>query len=167
MVAAGAKRLVLCGSLSAMGPSQPGRPHVESDPFAPAEWYGESKAKAEQIAFSYNGRLEVAVARPPRILGPADRENLVFFKLVMRGWRLAIGGGPRPLSMVDVDDVVDGMLLLAERPEAVGEAFFLTANETTTIEELQDRVAAGPGPEAAHALPAASGCSRGSARPPT
>jgi dihydroflavonol-4-reductase len=135
----GVRRLVLVGSLAATGPSLPDRPHVESDPFAPEEWYGESKAEAERIAFGRAGRLEVTVARPPRILGPADRENLVFFKLVRRGIRLVIGGGPRPLSVVDVDDVVDFLLILAEHPQAVGEAFFCPGPGTTTLEEIQDQ----------------------------
>jgi dihydroflavonol-4-reductase len=135
----GARRLVLAGSLAAVGPSTPDRPHVESDPFAPEEWYGESKAEAERIAFGPRGQLEVTVARPPRVLGPADRENLVFFRLIRRGIRLAIGGGPRPISVVDVDDVVDFLLLLSERPEAVGEAFFCPGPSTTTLEEIQDQ----------------------------
>jgi dihydroflavonol-4-reductase len=137
----GVRRLVLVSSLAAVGPSRPDRPHIESDPLAPEEWYGESKAEAERIAFAYAGRLEVTVARPPRVLGPADRENLVFFKLVRRGIRLAITGGPRPLSVVDVDDVVDFLILLGERPEAVGEAFFCPGPGTTTVEGLQDEAA--------------------------
>lgn len=136
MLRAGARRLVLAGSLAAVGPSTPDRPHVETDPFAPEEWYGESKAEAERIALGTAG-LEVTVARPPRILGPADRENLVFFRLVKRGIRLEIGGGPRPLSVVDVDDVVELLLLLATRREAVGEAFFAPGPDQTTLEEIQ------------------------------
>lgn len=134
----GVRRLVLAGSLAAVGPSRPERPHVESDPFAPEEWYGESKAEAERIAFAHSGRLEVTVARPPRILGPRDRENLVFFKLIRRGIRLVVGGGPRPLSVVDVDDVVDFLIVLAEHPRAPGEAFFCPGPETTTLEDIQD-----------------------------
>lgn len=141
MVASGCRRLVLCGSLAASGPSSPERPRREADPFAPEEWYGQSKAAAETIAFSYADRLEVTVARPARILGPGDRENLVFFKLVKKGVRLRIGGGPRPLSLVDVDDVVELLLRMAERKEAVGEAFFAASPETTTLEALQDAVA--------------------------
>lgn len=137
----GRRRLVLCSSLAASGPSSPERPHREDDPLRPAEWYGESKAEAERIAFSFSEKLEVTVLRPPRILGPGDRENAVFFKLVKRGMRIAIGGGPRPLSMVDVDDVVSILLELGRREEAVGEAFFVAAIETTTLEELQDCVA--------------------------
>jgi nucleoside-diphosphate-sugar epimerase len=141
MAAAGdPKRLVLCGSLAASGPSSPDRPRLEDDPFCPQEWYGQSKAEAERIAFSYSNRFEVTAARPSRISGPGDRENLVFFKLVKKGLRLKIGGGPRPLSMVDVDDVVELLLLMAERPEAVGQVFF-ASGATTTLEAIQDTVA--------------------------
>ena len=136
MLRVGARRMVLAGSLAAVGPSRADRPHVETDPFAPEEWYGESKAEAERIALGTAG-LEVTVARPPRILGPGDRENLVFFRLVKRGIRLEVGGGPRPLSVVDVDDVVGLLLLLAVRPEAVGEAFFSPGPDETTLEEIQ------------------------------
>jgi dihydroflavonol-4-reductase len=131
-------RLVMCGSLASHGPSTPDRPHVEEDAFHPHEWYGESKAEAERIAFSFQDRLPVTVIRPPRILGPGDRENLTFFKLGKQGIRLELKGGPRPLSLVDVEDVVDLLLVLAERPEALGEAFFCAGPERLTLEEMQD-----------------------------
>ncbi|MFP2924852.1 NAD-dependent epimerase/dehydratase family protein [Pyxidicoccus sp. 3LG] len=144
MVAAGHRpRLVLAGSLAAMGPSTPTRPHVEEDAFHPHEWYGESKAEAERIAFSYADRLPVTVTRPPRILGPGDRENLTFFKLAKRGIRLELAGGPRPLTMVDVEDVVDLMLLQAEHPRALGESFFCAGpGAPLTLEGVQDTGAA-------------------------
>ncbi|MBZ4421125.1 NAD(P)-dependent oxidoreductase [Myxococcus sp. RHSTA-1-4] len=147
MVAAGHRpRLVLAGSLAAMGPSTPTRPHVEEDPFHPHEWYGESKAEAERIAFTYADRLPVTVTRPPRILGPGDRENLTFFKLVKRGIRLELAGGPRPLTLVDVEDVVDLMLLQAEHPQAPGEAFFCAGpGAPLTLEQVQDVGAAALG----------------------
>jgi nucleoside-diphosphate-sugar epimerase len=139
MLRAGGKaRLVLCGSLAASGPSSAGHPHVEEDPFHPAEWYGESKAEAERITLSYADRLPVTVIRPPRILGPGDHENLTFFKLIKRGIRLEIGGGPRPLTLVDVEDVVDLLLVLADRPEALGQAFFVAGAQALTMEQLQD-----------------------------
>ncbi|AGC42990.1 hypothetical protein MYSTI_01658 [Myxococcus stipitatus DSM 14675] len=141
MVAAGHRpRMVLVGSLAAMGPSSASRPHVEEDPFQPYEWYGESKAEAERIAFSYGDRLPVTVSRPPRILGPRDRENLTFFRLVKKGLRLELGGGPRPLTMIDVEDVVDALILQAEHPRAVGEAFFCAGpgGKTLSLEGVQD-----------------------------
>lgn len=141
MIAAGAKRLVLAGSLAATGPSIGGVARVESDPWNPQEWYGESKVEAEQIAFSFKDRLEVTSCRPARITGPGDHENLTFFKLVKKGVILRIGGAERKLSFVDVEDVVDQFLLQADRPEAVGEAFFCASDETKSVEEIMTIVA--------------------------
>ncbi len=141
MVAAKARRLVLCGSLAASGPSSANRPRQEDDPFCPEEWYGESKAEAERLAFSFRDRLEVTSCRPSRIAGPGDHENLTFFKLVKRGIVLHLGGPERKLSMVDVDDVVAQLLLQADRPEAVGEAFFCSSDEATTVEALMRMIA--------------------------
>jgi len=141
MVKAKARRLVFCGSITASGPSTASRPREEDDPFCPEEPYGESKALGEQIAFSFQGALEVTSIRPTRVLGPLDKENLTFFKLVSNGVLLKVGGGPRPLSMVDVDDVIAQMLLQAERPEAVGHAFFCASDETTTLEDVQELAA--------------------------
>jgi dihydroflavonol-4-reductase len=138
---AGARRLVLAGSLAASGSSVGGRPREEADPFCPEEWYGESKAEAERIAFSFSRQLEVTCIRPSRIVGPRDHENLPFFKLVKRGVVLRIGGPERRISMVDVDDVVQQLLLQADKEEAVGEAFFCSSGESFTVEELMRHIA--------------------------
>jgi nucleoside-diphosphate-sugar epimerase len=125
-------RLVLAGSVAASGPSR--TPRREDEPLAPVEPYGASKAEAERIALSYADRLPVTIARPPRIMGPGDRENLLFFRVAAAG--LALSFGDRPLSWIDVDDCARGLLLLAERPEAAGEAFFLASPEVTSAEGL-------------------------------
>jgi len=136
---AGEQRFVLAGSLASIGPSREGK--REDDPFAPAEWYGESKAEAERIALSFADRLPVAIGRPPRVIGPGDRENLFFFRIVARGVVLRILGPERPLSWIDVDDCARAFVLLGQRPEAVGQAFFLASPERTSVEGLQREVA--------------------------
>jgi nucleoside-diphosphate-sugar epimerase len=137
--APGLSRFVLAGSLAAAGPSR--TPRREEEPFAPREWYGESKAEAERIALSFGDRLPVTVARPPRITGPGDRENLLFFRIAARGVHLGFGSEERPLSWVDVEDCARGMTMLAERPEAVGQAFFVASPEVTSLGGLQREVA--------------------------
>jgi len=136
--AGGTARLVLAGSIAAVGPSRDCP--TEDAPFAPQDWYGESKAEAERIAYSFADRLPVVVARPSRILGPGDRENLFFFKLVQRRLLISLGEPSPVFSFIDVEDVVDALVLLATRPEAVGQSFFLS-HETATMEELQRLVA--------------------------
>ncbi len=140
-VAAGAARgrFVLAGSLAAAGPSCQGR--TEDEPFQPVDWYGESKAEAERIALSFAGRLPVTVARPPRIMGPGDRENLLFFRIASARLVLRFLGPERPLSWIDVDDCARGFALLAAHPAAPGQAFFLASRERTSVEGLQREVA--------------------------
>jgi nucleoside-diphosphate-sugar epimerase len=139
-------RFVLAGSLAASGPSA--TPLREDAPFAPVEPYGASKAEAERIALSYADRLPVAVARPPRIMGPGDRENLFFLRLAARGVAIGFTGDARPLSWIDVDDCARALLLLAERPEARGEAFFLASPERTDAVSIQREAARALGVDA-------------------
>jgi nucleoside-diphosphate-sugar epimerase len=135
----GLSRFVLAGSMAAAGPSATGR--REEDPMEPAEPYGASKVEAERIARSFADRLPVAVGRPPRIMGPGDRENLFFFRIARAGLVLAPTGPERPLSWIDVDDCARGFLALAERPQAPGEAFFLASPERTSAVGLQEAAA--------------------------
>jgi len=137
--APGLSRFVLAGSMAAAGPSAV--PRREDEPFQPREGYGESKVEAERLAFSFADRLPVTVARPPRITGPGDRENLLFFRIARRGVVLSFGGEPRPLSFVDVEDCARGLAVLASHPAAVGQAFFLASPERTSVEGLQREVA--------------------------
>jgi nucleoside-diphosphate-sugar epimerase len=130
-------RLVLAGSIAASGPSR--TPRREEEPLSPVEPYGRSKAEAERIALSFADRLPISVARPPRVVGPGDRENLLFFRIARAG--LVLSFGDRPLSWIDVDDCVRGFLALADRPEATGEAFFLSSPETTTAAGLMAEAA--------------------------
>jgi nucleoside-diphosphate-sugar epimerase len=134
--APGLSRFVLAGSIAAIGPSR--RPRREEEPFAPVEPYGESKAEAERIVLAHADRLPVTIGRPPRIMGPGDRENLFFFRIARRG--LVLSFGDRPLSWIDVDDCARGFLLLAERTAAVGEPFFLASAERTSAEGLMTEI---------------------------
>jgi nucleoside-diphosphate-sugar epimerase len=70
---------------------------------------------------------------------PGDRENLLFFRIGAMG--LALSFGARPLSWIDVDDCARGLLALADRPEARGEAFFLASAETTSAAGLMREAA--------------------------
>ena len=130
-------RVVLAGSLSATGPSSD-RPLTEDAPYRPVEPYGQSKVDAEGECHKFKGKVPFAIGRAPRVLGPSDRENLAFMKIVHRGLLLALSGPPRPISFIDVDDVARGFMILGTHPAAADGTFFITSEQTLTLTSLQE-----------------------------
>src|SRR5437016_5961926 len=84
-------QVVLAGSLSASGPSSD-RPLTEDAPQRPVEPYGQSKVDAERVCRELAGEVPFAIGRAPRVLGPGDRENLPFMKIVHRGLLMDLTG---------------------------------------------------------------------------
>ena len=74
--------------------------------------------------------------------GPADRRLFKLIGGVARRRFLLLGSGKPHLQMVYVDDLVEGLRLAAEAPEAVGRTYILTGEEAPTLHELVQEIAA-------------------------
>lgn len=108
--------LIFVSSLAAAGPAIEGRPRVESDPPAPVSHYGRSKRSGEHVAESFAQRVPTTVVRPPIVLGQGDRLGLPLFRSVIRfGVHLAPGLRPQRFSLIHADDLVQLLILAAER----------------------------------------------------
>jgi UDP-glucose 4-epimerase len=95
-----------------------------------ARWtYAVSKLAEEHLAHAYFAEfgLPTVVVRPFNIYGPGQiGEGAIhqFVKRALRNEPLEIhGDGTQIRAWCYVDDMVDGLLLCLERPEAVGESF--------------------------------------------
>jgi nucleoside-diphosphate-sugar epimerase len=124
------RRFVHVSSQAAAGPAASlARPVREADPPAPIEFYGRSKAEAEGVVQRYSGSIPCTVVRPPAVYGPGDRDFLVLFRMLR--WRLSAHAGRRDayLSMVYVDDLVEGMIDAALSPRTAGGTYFLAREE--------------------------------------
>lgn len=124
---AGVKRLVHVSSMAAYGP--PDREVMAEDHPLDVEQearYGRTKARGEQQAL-YFGRqlgLEVVVIRPGMVYGARGASwTLNLFKLVKRGVPVLFGGGLGHAHPIYVDNLIDGLFLAADHPQAPGEAF--------------------------------------------
>jgi dihydroflavonol-4-reductase len=133
-------RVVLISSLAAIGPSQPGAPADESWNPRPVSPYGKSKLLAEIASQSYASDVPMTIVRPPLIYGPRDRETLQAMRLAGLPIRPSFGSASE-YSAIHVSDLADGILLAATRPEAIGKAYFLSGDETHTMDGLVEIIA--------------------------
>lgn len=136
-VAAGVPRFVHCSTIGVHG-SVEHPPADETAPLKPGDIYQVTKLEAERLALSFarEGRLAVSVVRPAGIYGPGDLRFLKMFRMIQQRRMLVLGSGRPCLHLVYVDDLVDGFLLAATRPEAVGEAFIIGGETYLPLNDL-------------------------------
>jgi nucleoside-diphosphate-sugar epimerase len=97
--------------------------------------YAVSKAEGEREALAVGTAhgLEVVVLRPTLVYGPGSPIWLVGYFERVKSERLALVDGGRGLAnLLHVDDLIDAMLLAAERPGIAGEAFLVSGEQPVT-----------------------------------
>ncbi|MET8850230.1 NAD-dependent epimerase/dehydratase family protein [Amycolatopsis sp. NPDC004625] len=149
--AAGA-RVVLSSTSEVFGknPTVPWREDGDRvlGPTSSDRWsYSSSKALAEHLTYAYARQhgIEATIVRYFNVYGPRQRPAYVVSRSVHR----ALNG--KPLVIYDrgvqtrcftyIDDAVEGTLLAAEHPGAVGEAFNIGSMVETTVGEVVRLVA--------------------------
>lgn len=95
-------------------------PITEESPMVPVGPYGESKVEAELLCREYRKKgLHVGILRAKTFLGPGRLGVFeILFDWIRDGKRIyLIGKGHNKYQLLDVDDLVDGILLAATKPE--------------------------------------------------
>lgn len=125
--AAGIKRVVHLSTVGAYGP-----PHRDMmDETHPIDTeqedvYGRSKAEGEVVVRKLIDELGLAVAiiRPAMVYGPrAYSWTLGLYRMVKKGVPVLFGKADGHSHPVYIDNLIDGIMLTAVHPNAVGEAF--------------------------------------------
>ncbi len=159
---AGVKKFVYMSSASVYGIPQR-FPMGEDHPTKPFIPYGASKLTGEiccQSFFRTYG-LSVVIVRPFCVYGPGEHPELAlvevsrYLRWHLNGKPIQIVGDPdrKTRDFVHVSDVVDGLLLIADRAPG-GETFNLGSGEEVTMGELTDVISSVTGrPAAVDAIP--------------
>ncbi len=147
------KKVVLASSSEVYGKSAKAPLREEDDrvlgPTTVSRWsYSSSKAIDEHFAWAYSAQgLPVVILRFFNVYGPRIHENgygtvvARFVRQALAGDDLTVhGDGTQTRCFCYVDDLVTGILLAADRPEAEGQAFNLGNDREVPIRELAELV---------------------------
>lgn len=136
------RKFVLVSSQAAAGPSgKNSAPVIEEDTPRPVSQYGKSKLEAEQEAFRHIDRLPIVIVRPPTVFGPRDKDVLGVFKAAKLRLSPYIAGPGRLVSVIYVEDLVDGLLKAAVSENAVGQTYFMSNSQPVVWREFTLQVA--------------------------
>jgi nucleoside-diphosphate-sugar epimerase len=135
------KRFIYVSSLTAIGPSPCGEALDETAVCHPVSHYGKSKLMAEKAVLREKNTIPVTIVRPSAVYGPRDRDMYRYFKLIAHRIHPIIGLRKKRLNLIHVNDLVNGIILAAEHPSAVGETYFLGSIDAYTNEEIGEAIA--------------------------
>lgn len=139
---AGVKHFVHMSSLAV----HPYNGHQQSDENAPRGWdvngYTRSKNAAEDLVAQYSQSLMTTVIRPGIMpYGPGDRLSMPgLIDGMKKGIYRHVGGGYQRLCLSYVGNLVEGMVLAAQRSGRSGEVYIL-ADEIVTWRDLLKQMA--------------------------
>jgi nucleoside-diphosphate-sugar epimerase len=144
-------RIVFVSSQAAAGPAPSCERAIDEDDVPrPVEAYGRSKLEAERIVENASDHLPVTIVRPCSVFGPHDRDFHKLFRLAERGLLLYPGIAEHWLSVLHVDDVVDGLLAAARRDTSIPRTFFLSSAEPVQWRTFGEHIAAALGKRVRH-----------------
>jgi dihydroflavonol-4-reductase len=137
---AGVGRVVHCSTVGVHGDVD--MPADEDSPYAPGDIYQETKLAGENLARErFANGLQGTVVRPAGIYGPGDMRFLKLFRTVKSGAFRMIGDGRTCYHMTYVDDVVRGLILAGETPQAAGGTYIIAGPRYTSLNELVESTA--------------------------
>jgi UDP-glucose 4-epimerase len=133
-------RIILVGSMQEPDPDHPAA--IPCSPYAASKWACTGYARMFQALY----QLPVVIARPMMVYGPGQWDLVKVLPYVtvslLGGTSPALGSGARELDWIFVDDVVDGMLAVAQAVGIDGLTIDLGSGILTSIRQVVERVAA-------------------------
>ncbi len=108
--------------------------------------YNESKSMAEKLVlrFHRDNGLETVVIRPSNVWGAGDKVILPrIIQAARKGFLIRMGSGKNVITPCHVDNLVESLVLAAEKDSAVGKVYFINdGNKVEYYDFLKDQLRA-------------------------
>jgi dihydroflavonol-4-reductase len=144
-VDAGVRKVVHFSSAGVLGSVKKNRPVEENYLPFPRDVYDKTKLEGENIALRFAEKGEnVVVIRPGWVYGPGDRRTFKLIKAIASKKFLLLTKGSTRQTPVYIDDLIQGILLCAEKADARG-IYHLAGKEDLTVKEIVTAIAQATG----------------------
>jgi nucleoside-diphosphate-sugar epimerase len=138
----GAKRIIFLSSIGVFKPAAPNTLLTEESECEPITIYGKTKLNAEGLVKQCN--LQWVIVRGPIIYGPHQPPvvNRLFLDAFTKRKIYNVGKGDNPRSFCFIGNLVDGLMLLANKPEANGKLYILSDHSPYAVDEIVRAISA-------------------------
>jgi nucleoside-diphosphate-sugar epimerase len=132
----GTKRIIFLSSIGVYKPAIRGTFLTEESDCEPLTIYGKTKLGAEALIKECN--IPWVIVRGPIIYGPYQPPvlNRLFLEAFTKRKISIVGKGDNPRSLCFIGNLVDGLMLLANRPDTNGKLYILSDNSPYTFNEI-------------------------------
>lgn len=138
-------RRVVCTSSSEIYGTAQYAPIDEKHPLNPSSPYAASKVAADRAAYAYFNtyHLPISIIRPFNTYGPRHTYDVIpkFIRLALEGKPLTVhGDGRQSRDFTYVADMIEGFLLMARHPKAIGQAVNFGSGKDVSIKKTAELV---------------------------
>jgi nucleoside-diphosphate-sugar epimerase len=139
------KRIIHFSSAGVLGSVKENRAVAEDHLPSPQDVYDRTKLEGERIALRYAREgSDVVVVRPGWVYGPGDRRTFKLIKTIAARRFILPTRGTTRQTPVYIEDLIQGVLLAAEKARA-GEIYHLAGSEVLTVREIVSLIAQAAG----------------------
>jgi len=139
-IKSGARRFVQFSSIAALGWEYPEQADERCDVVIGEHYrYGVAKGASEHVVLAAHaaGEIDCTVVRPGDVYGPGSRAWLSEpLKMAKAGALILPNGGRGRWTPVYIDDLLDGVMLAAGLPQAIGQIFHVSSSESVSCREF-------------------------------
>jgi nucleoside-diphosphate-sugar epimerase len=132
----GTRRIVFLSSIAVYKPVTTKALLAEESECEPITFYGKTKLDAEKLIKKYN--IPWVIVRAPAIYGPHQLPvmNRFFLDAINKRKICILGNGENLRSLCFIDNLIEGLILLAGRLEVEGKTYILSDSSPYTFNEI-------------------------------